>query len=105
MRILLYLLTLKRETVKTGDFMSLPAVVQDALNDNELLLITGGSGTNPDAANNGPGVCDGNNNKGGKCTGSNNAGGRCDGANNSGGTCGSSGGGGSHGGDGGDGSL
>lgn len=66
-------------------FMNLPIQLLDVLQEEEMILVLGGS-VKPNT-NNSDGTCDGTNNGSGVCAGTNNGTGTCDGTNNNSGTC------------------
>lgn len=70
-----------------NSLMILPIDLMERLEDEELLLINGGTSIGIQGTNNGSGLCDGTNNGSGRCDGNNNGGGRCGGNNNSDGVC------------------
>lgn len=79
--------------------MNLPIQLLDVLQEEEMILVLGGSvkpnpnngngdcSNNPNTPNNGSGTCSGTNNGDGTCTGTNNNGGVCGGPNNGSGRC------------------
>lgn len=74
--------------MKENKLMKMPKGIADALLNDDMLLVVGGTqSANPQPSNNGSGVCNGANNSDGLCSGANNAGGSCTGANNAGGHC------------------
>ncbi len=58
-----------------SDFMQLPASVMERLDENEMILVLGGSDSV--APNNDDGLCTGTNNGSGRCGGINNGSGKC----------------------------
>lgn len=63
---------------RTAQFMTLPKSMIDALQEEEMLLVSGGSfGQESSTVNNADGTCTGTNNDSGKCSGTNNGSGKC----------------------------